>query len=255
VLLLVLSALPWGTALSALDRQVAFWVGFAGAVIGFGFRTLTVTGASPAAVSDLLLPEWITSLALALALLVGLVLWVFLPANKPLRVERIAASVVATPTLYLAATAFSRVLGLPELLDAVVPITAALLGAAASLALTVTRPSSVPRWAREVGVALVAVPAVVGSLRTDTGLAWLALVLAGVTALLLAIDRDGLFASTSPRRHYGWLALALGTAGLWWRLNGDHVTMLEPYVLPLAAALIIIGLLIARVADPEKRSL
>src|SRR5690606_26325585 len=183
---------------------------------------------------------------LALALLVGLVLWVFLPANKPLRLERIAASVVATPALYLAATAFSRVLSLPALLDPDLPVTAALLSTAPSPPLTVTRPNSAPRWAREVGVALVAVPAVVGSLRTDTGLAWLALVLAGVTTLLLAIDRDGLFASASPRRHYGWLALALGTAGLWWRLNGDRVTMLEPYVLPLSAALIVIGLLIAR---------
>src|SRR5690606_4241731 len=99
---------------------------------------------------------------------------------------------------------------------------------------------------RETGVALVAVPALVGAARTDTGLAWLAYILAGVAALLLAIDKTGLFASASPRRHYGWLALGLGTAGLWWRLSTDRVTALEPYVLPLAVALTVIALLIAR---------
>src|SRR5690606_17505714 len=202
----------------------------------------------------LLLPEWHTSLALAVTLLVALLLWVFVPANRPLRAERIAASIAGTPALYLAVTAFTRALDLPERLDAVAPITAALLGAAASLTVTVLRPSSMPRWTREVGVAIVAVPAIVGALRTDTGLAWLALVLAGVTALLLAIDRDGLFTSASPRRHYGWLALALGTAGLWWRLRGDQVEALEPYVLPLAAALIVIGLLIQRASGSRARA-
>lgn len=246
VLILLVSAAPLGRVLSALDRRVLFWTGLAGAVLVLGPRTLAVNSASREAILDLLLPEWHTSLALAVTLLVALLLWVFVPANRPLRAERIAASIAGTPALYLAVTAFTRALDLPERLDAVAPITAALLGAAASLTVTVLRPSSVPRWAREVGVAIVAVPAIVGALRTDTGLAWLALVLAGVTALLLAIDRDGLFTSASPRRHYGWLALALGTAGLWWRLRGDQVEALEPYVLPLAAALIVIGLLIQR---------
>ncbi|MBX3094011.1 MAG: hypothetical protein KF680_05650 [Cryobacterium sp.] len=249
--LVLLSALPADRIASALDRRVVFWVGFAGAIVAFGARAIVTGGAPADALARFLLPEWITSLALALALLGGLAAWVFVPANKPSRVERIAASIAATPALYLLVTAFTRVLGLPAFLDAIAPVSAALLGAAASLTLTVTRPSSVPRWAREVGVAAVAVPAVVGALRTDTGLAWLALVLAGVTALLLAIDKQGLFTSTSPRRHYGWLALALGTAGLWWRLRGDQVTALEPYVLPLAAALIVIALLIARAAGSQ----
>lgn len=252
--LVLLSALPAGKIASALDRRVVFWVAFTAAIVSFGTRALVTSGAPADALARFLLPEWITSLALALALLSGLAAWVFVPANKPLRVERIAASIAATPALYLLVTAFTRVLGLPAFLDAVAPVSAALLGAAASLTLTVTRPTSVPRWAREVGVAAVAVPAVVGALRTDTGLAWLALVLAGVTGLLLAIDRAGLFTSTSSRRHYGWLALALGTAGLWWRLRGDQVTALEPYVLPLAAALIAIALLIARAARSQSKA-
>ncbi|HRN29621.1 MAG TPA: hypothetical protein PK890_07980, partial [Terrimesophilobacter sp.] len=254
VLLLIIAAVPHGTGLGALDRRVTFWISFVGAIVAFGTRTLALSDATTEAIVGLLLPEWLTSLALAIALLAGLVLWVFLPANRPLRAERIAASVAATPALYLAVTAFTRALGMSAEFDAIAPISAALLGAAASLTVTVLRPSSVPRWAREVGVAIVAVPALVGALRTDTGLAWLALVLAGVTALLLAIDRDGLFTSASPRRHYGWLALALGTAGLWWRLRGDQVDALEPYVLPLSVALIIIGLLIARASDARTRT-
>src|SRR5690606_4195725 len=103
------------------------------------------------------------------------------------------------------------------------PITSALLAAAGALVVTTVRPSSAPRWTRELGVALVAVPSVTYALGNDHGNAWLVLLLAGVTALLLSIDREGLFGSSSPRRHLGWLALALATAGLWWRLAGDRI--------------------------------
>jgi hypothetical protein len=76
------------------------------------------------------------------------------------------------------------------------------------------------------------------------------LLVAGVTALLLSVSKDGLFASKSPRKHLGWVALALGAAGLWWRLGDTGVTALEPYVLPLAGALLVIALLAWRAERP-----
>lgn len=268
VLALLLAALPvaW---LSSLDRRVAFWVSAAVAAVALTLSAIGLRTMSASARSLLLLPEFGTSLATAAALLLALGLWVGLSANRPLRAERIVASVAIGPALYLLVTAFTRVLDLPAGIEALAPITSALLAAAGALVVTVLgerRPGEAdaaaavpstptPRWTRELGVALVAVPAVVLALREDGGSAWLVLVLAGVTALLLAIGRDGLFGSSSPRRHLGWLALALATAGLWWRLAGDRVERLEPYVLPLAAALVVIAVLIqwaaAREAPPR----
>ncbi|HEU4807701.1 MAG TPA: hypothetical protein VFT01_05515, partial [Homoserinimonas sp.] len=120
--------------------------------------------------------------------------------------------------------------------------------AAGALTITLLKPTGTPRWAREAGVAIVGVPAVVAAAAGDAASGWLVLVLAGVALLLIAVSTDGLFASSSPRRHLGWPALALATAGLWWRLSSDRIEALEPYVLPLAAALLLIAYLIHRAA-------
>jgi hypothetical protein len=82
--------------------------------------------------------------------------------------------------------------------------------------------------------------AVVGS----SGLGWLALLLAAVTVLLTAISADGLVGSTSRRKHLGWLALALATGALWWRLADASVDAVEAYSLPLAGALLVVALLV-----------
>src|SRR5690606_19554873 len=105
-------------------------------------------------------------------------------------------------------------------------------------------------------IAVVAVPALVRTVAIDHEATWLVLVLLGLAALFLAISHDGLFGSESPRKHLGWVALALATAGLWWRLAGDEVTALEPFVLPLAGALLLVALLVWRAAirrdEPSK---
>ena len=108
---------------------------------------------------------------------------------------------------------------------------------------TLLRASDTPRWAREVGIGLIAVPTLFSTAAQRSDSTWLVLVLGGVTALLLAVSRDGLFASSSPRKHFGWVALALTSTGLWWRLGADGVRDLEPYVLPLAGAILLVALL------------
>lgn len=70
---------------------------------------------------------------------------------------------------------------------------------------------------------------------------WLALLVGAVVVLVVATSRDGLVGARSPRRHLGWVALALGTAALWTRLATDDVTAIEPYTLPLAGALLLIA--------------
>lgn len=68
------------------------------------------------------------------------------------------------------------------------------------------------------------------------------LLLAGAVLLLvLAIDRDGLVGSRSRRRHLGWGALALGSLALWTQLEATVETAPEPFVLPVAGIVLLVG--------------
>ncbi len=265
VLLLAASTFRVTTGFSPLDRQVVFWIGGAVAAASFGLLALSVGSLSPGERMSLLLPEPGTSLAADAGLLAALLLVVTRPLASRLPVERVVASVALAPVLSLTVDAFARVVGLPELVRSVGPITAALLAAVGVLVVANRRarnqnglaPESKPggpvaerlregRWARELGVLLVAVPSVViGVARQDT-VTWLVLVVTALVALVLATSPDGLVASASPRRYLGWVALALATAGLWWRLVDAGITDLEPYVLPLSGVLLLVALSVWR---------
>ncbi|WP_168626976.1 hypothetical protein [Cryobacterium sp. BB307] len=230
---------------SPLERRAVFWVSGALIAMLVGSTPAWLERLSAAERGLLLLPEYWTGLGVALLLLAGIALWLR-RVNRVLKVERIVASVGIGPALYLAVTSFALALGLVEFSAAVAPISAALLAAAGSLVVRVLGRSTLPRWARDVGVAIVAVPALGWAVWSNADAGWLVLALGGVTALLLAIDTDGLFGSQSQRRHFGWLALTLATGGLWWRLSADAVSSPEPYLLPLAGALIVVGILVHR---------
>lgn len=244
VMLLALSALLAGRSLSAIETRVLFWISLAATAgsVATSWRLGAIADAED--LSSLVLPEFTTSLVLGVALFAALSLWVLLRRTAAFRPERIVASVAVAPAVSWLVDSFTRALGMPEFVNSIAPITAALLVSAGALAITLLRPSGTPRWTRELGVGLVAAPALSSAVINPSDATWLVLVLAGVTALLLAISRDGLFASASPRRLLGWAALALGWVGLWWRLGEDRVRDLEPYVLPLAGALLLIALLV-----------
>lgn len=230
------------------DKRVVFWT--AGA-LGASALTLStiVSPLVPVESQDaLLFPPDLTGLIVAVATLIAIGLWVLLPGNQPLRVERITASIAAGPVLYLVFVAFARVLEIPQLVAGVAPITAALFAAVGALAITTLWPSSTPRWARELSVVLVGVPTVVAAVTTADSYTWLILVIAAIAALLLAVDGNGLFSSHSARRHLGWLAIILGTAGLWWRLSDERVTELLYYLLPLFLVLFLVARFIQRAA-------
>ncbi len=239
-------AVPLGRAVHRADRRGTFWLTGTVAVITVGTLAVSLEQMSSAARSELLLPEYATSFFCSLLLLIGLILWMVLAPAHNLRVEANAAAIVAAPAFFLAISALTKFVAMPEFAATIAPILSALLAAAASLAIHLVRPNGAARWALDAGVVLVALPSVIAAVMTNSGLAWLILTLAAVTTLLLAIDSGGLFSSTSWRRHLGWLSLALATAGLWWRLRGIGVANLEPYVLPLTAALLIIAVLISR---------
>jgi len=245
VALVIVSAVPGALWLTNVDRRALFFA--AAPVAGVAVFTLWSIADLAASLSvQGLVSAPALSLAVAAGLLVGLLLWVVLRGNATLRPERITASVALAPTVFWLLDAFARTVGLPQVASDLAPITAALLVAAGALAITLLRPSGIPRWAREAGIVIVAVPAVITAIALNTDMTWLVLVLAAVTTLLLSISPDGLFASTSPRRFAGWLALALGVSGLWWRLASDNTEAIEPFVLPVAGALLVIALLVWR---------
>lgn len=273
-LLVVAAATVPARFASAIDKRVAYWVALPVAVVVSLGGEGGVGTAGRQALDTLLLPEFGTSLVLGLALFCAVLLWVVRRATGTgaLRPERIVASVVVAPTVYWVVDSFARVLGLPEYARMTAPIVAALLVAVGSLAITLlrsttagptaprptapyptapyptARASALPRWVRETSIALVGVPAVLFAVAADQDAAWLVLLLAGITALVLAISADGLFASASRRKHFGWLAILLATAGLWWRLAGDQVSALESYVLPISGVLLLVAYLIWRAA-------
>jgi hypothetical protein len=225
-----------------LDRRTVFWISFTVS----GYTSLMPVFSAVGTAGTPVLPEPFTGLLLALALLGGLLSWVSARVGPGLRPERLAASIALAPAVSWAVFQFARVLQLPTSADVLTPITAALLVSAGALALTTRGALTIPRWAREAGIALVAVPVVLIAIAAPGDYTWLVLLLAAITALMLAVSADGLLVSASPRRHLGWLALTLGTAGLWWRLAEANVTALEPYVLPLASALLLLAFFLER---------
>ena len=71
-------------------------------------------------------------------------------------------------------------------------------------------------------------------------LLWLPVLVLAVLALVIATSRDGLIGSASPRRFLGWVALGIATIAVWIRLADAGETAPEPYVLPLAGAILLV---------------
>ncbi len=245
LVLLALFAVPLGRSITTADRRVMFWLTGATSMAALWITSTSLDYLGEVSRRSLLLPEYSTSLIVQLGFVAALVLWIALPTARAVKVERIAASILTAPATYVAIVAATKVATPPEFVLTVAPIAAALIVAAAALILSIFKPASTPRWALDVGVVIVALPSVFFAIFGGQQFAWFVLVLAAVTVLFLAISRDGLFASTSSRKHLGWLAIALATTGLWWRLWSGQVEALEPYVLPLTGILLATAALIA----------
>lgn len=254
VLMFGVFAVPLGRIANTADRRVMFWLAGVTSALLLAALSNSLDLLDPTARGALLLPEFVTSVLTNGVFLVAILLWITVPITQTLRPERVAASIVTAPAAYATVAAATKLVPLPELVTALAPVTAALLVAAAAVTLSVVKRTPPLRWALDAGVVLVGLPAVVYAVLGEGEHTWLVLILAAVTVLVLAIDTDGLFSSTSWRRHLGWVSLALATAGLWWRLSSNAVTQVEPYVLPLAGAFLIIAFLLARRPAKDKET-
>lgn len=263
VLLVSAAGVP---ALSALDRRTVFWIGgvtgLAALTIGQSAEPWAATGDDaltfsiwPATLTSALLPEPFTGLVACLFVLCALVVWSSTPRTRALPVERGAAAVLLAPTVALLLDAFARTIGRDELRPEVAPTTAALLAAAAALILALRRPAPRGRrLLREIGAALVVLPALTAAVTERPATGWLVLMLVGIALVLVATSSDGLIASRSRRRHLGWLALAFGAAALWVRLDTASIATVEAYTLPVAGVLLVVAALLHRAratSDPE----
>jgi len=249
ILLLGVVALLRVPAIRPLDRRVVFWIA---ATVITGSTIVSQTALLTSGRRDVpgrLLPEYATSAAVSVFLGAALLCWAMARAPRRFRFERTIAVAALPLALYWFVDSLVRALDADASLLALAPATAAVIGAAASLALDGTRLARVlSRRALDAGVVLVALAALLAPALVDSESEWVALIISAVTVLLLAIDRDGLFGSVSPRRHLGWLALALASAGLWLGLAQADVRAVEAYVLPVAGALLIIAALAALAA-------
>ncbi len=229
-IVLLALALLLRRVLSTSETRVLAWLAFPTAIVTAGLSWAQSGGSG-----ELVLPEFATSIVLGALLIAALLGWVLLP-RAPFAPERVATSVALAPAGAWLLDSIARQVAAPEVVASLAPVVAALIVAAISLAV----PGA--RWARDAGAAAVGLAAVAVTTVSPTDATWLTLVLAGVVALLLAVSRDGLFSSASPRKHLGWVALGLAFGGLVWALVERDISDLEPYVLPLTGALLLIAL-------------
>jgi hypothetical protein len=242
ILLLGLTALVPSKKLSTIDRRVALWI-TAGTMVASTLISQFSLHALPGrSTAGLLLPEYVTGFVVSLFLMVALAVWLFAGIVHSFDLERVTVAVLTAPAILFLVDSFAHVLSVAPLPMPVTVVIAVTLAAALSLALATARPHAVNRTAIDLGIVIVAVPGVVAAVAVPGPLTWLVFELAAVSALLMACGRGGLFASVSPRKHVGWLALALATVGLWWWLASEHITAVEPWVLPLSGLLLLIAL-------------
>ncbi|QIS44843.1 hypothetical protein GW570_06960 [Clavibacter capsici] len=104
------------------------------------------------------------------------------------------------------------------------------------------------RHAADAGAGVLVVGTVVVGAASDAAGLPVALLLSGVTALLVSSGPG-----SRMRRHVGWVALALGSAALWVALGRGRVDAVEPYVLPPAGVLLIVAALLHRGLPGRRR--
>ena len=241
-------ALPWRRGFVTAERRFAFWTLFVPTVIFFAIPVTALFARLTTIERETLLQqEPVATFARIAVLLTATLLWIFLRGNKTvLGSVRFVAAIALAPVLLLLTSSIARAVDAPSFVDTITGPTIALIVCALALFVGVVQNQARERIALEIGAALSIVPVVIHAFLSGAPLNWLTFIVAGVVALVVGIAPDGLFASRSSRRHFGWLAIVFATAGLWRGLAQSGSEALEAYVLPVAGLLLIVAALIRR---------
>jgi hypothetical protein len=97
------------------------------------------------------------------------------------------------------------------------------------------------RFTVDIGALAVTAVAALITVIAGWSLGWFVLALAAIVVFLATITPDGLLASHSSRKYWGWVPLALGILALVWLLGTEAVRDVAAYVLPPAGALLLIA--------------
>lgn len=178
---------------------------------------------------------WITALALAAACMA----WI----RSSVRSVRYAAAAAMPFALAFLGAGLMGDDGRHD--DVALALAGAALLAAALVHVAVPR-DPLTRWTWSVGVgALVLVVLVLTAAAPAAGDdTWLVLLLLAPVPLLVAAIGGDPIGGSEPSRHLSWLSLALAVGSAWAWSGRDAVQDVEPYTLPLAAALLAAGALI-----------
>ncbi|WP_104164008.1 SCO7613 C-terminal domain-containing membrane protein [Cryobacterium sp. N22] len=249
---------------TVVERRAAFWTLLAPTLLGVVLPTgRIIDGLGVADRATLPLGVPVAGILAAALIVAATLLWTLSPGSD-LRCERFAGALLVAPAVLALTVNLISITEAPATVSVLAAPIAALVTVALALVLRTlagtptdtngatpgaTTSGRTSAWADSSAGLEIGAAVVLASVFLQPGLSelgWLVLLLTAVALLLTAIDADGLFASTSWRRHVGWLSLVSATGGLWWGLARAGTTPVEAYVLPLAGLLLLLAALLWR---------
>ncbi|GAA1205972.1 SCO7613 C-terminal domain-containing membrane protein [Rhodoglobus aureus] len=253
VALLAFSLWRENFTLQPLERRTLWWISLSGTALAGTTLWVASVGGAPALSAPLALDIHLISLFVAVALVAVLGIAMVGRTMHDHRAARYAAAALLAPTIVWALDSAGRAIGLADIVIDLAPATASVLVGALSMALRVRGEHTRVRRISEVSALTIAGLTAASAVLQPQDSHWLIALFVSITLLLASVARDGVFGSTSPRRHIVWGAVAFATWALWLRLDQTRVDALEAYVLPLAAVVLAIAVFTARAELRDSR--
>jgi hypothetical protein len=253
VALLALSLWRRNPTLQPAERRTLWWIGISSTVLAGATLWDAAVAGAPVVTATLTLDLHLISVIVAALFVTMLGITMVGRGMQQHTAERCGAAALLAPATVWALDSASRAIGLGDIAIELAPATASVLVGALSMALRVRGERPDVRRVSELSALAVAGLTAASTVFEPHEQHWLVALLVAITLLLASIARDGVFGSQSPRRYIIWAAVGFATWALWLRLDQYRVDALEAYVLPLAAVVLALSIVIARAELRESR--